>query len=92
MVEKLPIRIAVIDCALEQPGHGGKADMGMRTDIHRLADIELGRAELVDEDERPDHGPLLGREHSADLEVAEVVGDGVMVWSMVMRFPRVRWP
>src|SRR5690606_19019367 len=68
--------IAVVDGAFEQPCDGGEIDVRMRAHIHARADVELRRAELVDEDERADHGPGLGRQHAAHFELAEVVRDG----------------
>ena len=68
--------VAVGDRAFEQIGHGGEVDVRVGADIHRRADFEPRRAELVDEDERPDHRAGLRRKGTADGEGAEVVGDG----------------
>ena len=47
--------------------------MRMRPHVHAGANLQLGRAELVDEDERPDHRPAFARKGAADLELAEIV-------------------
>ena len=48
--------------------------MRMRADVQPAPGEELARPHLVEEDERPDHLPLLRREGAADLEAAHVVG------------------
>src|SRR5690606_16903089 len=68
-------RVAVVDGAFEQPGDRGEIDMRMRPHVHARADVELRRAELVDEDKGADHGPGLGGQHAAHFELAEVVRD-----------------
>jgi hypothetical protein len=40
--------------------------------IHPLAGLEVGRAHVVEEDERPDHPPLDEGQDAPDLEAAEV--------------------
>ena len=65
----------MLDRAFEQISDGGEVDVRVGPDVHALARRQARRAELVDEDERPDHRPGLGRERAADLEVAKVMGD-----------------
>src|SRR6202042_902178 len=56
-------------------GHGGKPDMRMRPHVHALAGDHLHRAEMVEENKRPDHLALAVRQRAAHLEaVAEVAG------------------
>jgi hypothetical protein len=63
------------DGPVEQIGDGGKADMRMRPHVHALAGDELHRAEMVEEDEGPDHLPLAMRQRAPHLEtVAEIAG------------------
>jgi len=66
----------VVDRPFEQPGDRGEVDVRMRAHGHALAAGEVGGAEFVDEDERADHGALPRGQGAADLELAEVVGDG----------------
>ena len=68
--------VAVQDLALEQVGHGGEADVRVRPHVEPLPGQELARPHLVEEDEGPDHLPLLRGQGAADLEAAEVVGAG----------------
>ena len=65
----------MLDRAVEQIGDGGEVDVRVRADVHALAGRQPRRAELVDEDERPDHRPLSRRQRAPHLELAEVVGD-----------------
>src|SRR5438445_12541786 len=67
--------VAVLDRTLEQIRHRRQIDVRMRPDVHPLAGREPRRPELVDEDERPHHRPLLARQRAMDLEPAEVVSD-----------------
>ena len=53
--------VAVADRAVEQIGDGGEVDVRMRADVHALARVEPGGAELVDEDEWADHRAGLRR-------------------------------
>ena len=62
------------DLAVEEVGHGGEPDMRMRAHVDALAEEELGRPHLVEEDERPDHLPLRRRQRAAHLEAAEIAG------------------
>src|SRR5213078_2035324 len=61
--------VAMFDGAFEQVSDGGEVDVRVRADVHALARGQTRRPELVDEDERPDHRPLLARKRSIDLEV-----------------------
>ena len=47
--------VAMEHLALEQVGDRGEADVRMRPHVDALADQELGRPHLVEEDEGPDH-------------------------------------
>src|SRR5262249_11670373 len=69
-----PQVVAVHDLAVEQVGDGGEPDMGMRTYVHPGTDEELGRAHLIEEDERADHLPARGGEGAGDRETAEIAG------------------
>ena len=61
--------------AVEQIGDGGEPDMRMRPHVHALAGHELHRAEMIEEDEGPDHLPLAMRQRAPHHEsVAEVAG------------------
>ena len=69
------LAVAVHDAAVEQIADGGKPDMRMRAHVHALAGHELHRAEMIEEDERPDHLPLAVRQRAPDLKpVAEIAG------------------
>jgi hypothetical protein len=46
----------------------------MRADINTLADHELGRPHLVEEDKRANHLPHPGRQGTANLEAAKIAG------------------
>ena len=60
------------DLAVEQEGDGGEADMGMRPHVDSLADMELGRPEMIEEDEGSDHASLGVRERAANGEMADI--------------------
>ena len=60
--------------ALEQVGDGGEADVRMRPHVDAVADQELGRPHLVEEDEGPDHLLLRRGQRAAHLEAAEIAG------------------
>ena len=67
--------VAVHDLAVEQVGDGGEPDMRMRPHVEAVAGAELGRAEMIEEHERPDHARLHRRQRAAHREaVAEVGG------------------
>ena len=67
--------VAMVDGAGEQIGDRRQVDVRVRAHVDAAADLQLRRAHLVEEDERPDHRPLLVRQRPVDLEPAEVVGD-----------------
>ena len=48
----------------------------MRPHVEPLPDEELARSHLVEENERADHLPFLGRQDAADLEAADIMGAG----------------
>ena len=58
----------------DQIGHRGEPDVRMRAHVDALAEQELRRAHLVEEDERADHLPLCRRQRPAHLETAEIAG------------------
>ena len=66
--------VAMHDLAFEQVGDGRQADVRMRPHIDgtRNPRLETNRAEVVEEDERPDHPPLGERQHASDFEAAKV--------------------
>ena len=67
--------VAMLDRAVEQISDRREIDVRMRAHVHALSGRKPRRAELVDEDEGPHHGPLAGRKRAVHLEIAEVVGD-----------------
>ena len=62
------------DFAPDQVGDRGQPDVRVRPYVDPLAEQELGRPHLVEEDERPNHLPLCRRQRPAHLETAEVAG------------------
>ena len=50
--------------------------MRMRPDVEAFAEMELGRAHLVEEDEGADHALADGGQRPADLKATEVMGAG----------------
>jgi hypothetical protein len=48
----------------------------MWPDSNTLADAELGRPHLVEENEGADHLPRPRRQHTANLETAKIAGAG----------------
>src|SRR3569623_2413536 len=70
-------RVTVHDLAVEQLAHGREPDMRMWPHVEALAAAEFGRAEMVEEDEGPDHARASGGKRPADGKaVAEVGGAG----------------
>ena len=65
----------MVDGAGEQISDRRQVDVRVRADVDAPAGRQPRRAHLVEEDERPDHGPLLVRERAVYLEPAKVVGD-----------------
>src|SRR3546814_5713099 len=59
--------VAMVDRALEQIGQRRQVDMRVRAHVHPLPGVEMRRAELIDEDERPDHRPR-SEEHTSELQ------------------------
>ena len=66
-------RIAMVDRAGEQIGHGRQVDVRVRAHVDAGADVEMRRPHLVEEDERADHLVRFGRERAVDLEPAQIV-------------------
>src|ERR1700728_1417707 len=64
--------VAVDDFAVEQIGHGGKADMRMRPNVNAVAGLEHSRTEVVEEDERSDHARACRRQRARLLKAAEI--------------------
>jgi hypothetical protein len=63
------------DRAVEQIGDGGEPDMRMRTHVHALAGDVLNGAEMIEEDERPDHLTLAMRQCAPHRKaVTEIAG------------------
>ncbi len=60
------------DLAVEQEGDGGEPDMRMRPHVDALAALELGRPEMVEEDERADHAPAAVGQGAAHGESAQI--------------------
>ncbi len=60
------------DLAVEQVSHRGKPDMRMRPHIDAVAGAEHSRPEMVEENKRPDHARLRGRQRAMHLEAAEI--------------------
>ena len=65
-----PQAVAMHDLASEKIGHRGETDMGMRAHIYALAEDELGRSHLIEEDEGSEpsacaatEGPCAPRTH-----------------------------
>src|ERR1700689_3128526 len=79
--------VAMHDLAVEQVGDGGEPDMRVRPHVDAVAGLEHRRAEMVEEDEWPDHARLPRRQRAMHLEAAEIDGarhdhllDGVARW------------
>ena len=60
------------DLALEQVGDSRQVDVWMGTHIDSLVCQELGRAHLIEKDERSNHLPFEGRQSASDLHLAKV--------------------
>jgi len=67
--------VAMVDRAFEQIGDGGEVDVRVRSDVDAFACRKPCGPHLVEEDERPDHRPLLVGERPVHLEPAEVMRD-----------------
>jgi hypothetical protein len=79
--------VAMHDLAVEQEGDGGKPDMRMRPHVDAVPGAELGRPEMVEDDERPDHARAPRRQRAMHLKAAEIdrarhdhLLDGVTRW------------
>jgi hypothetical protein len=67
--------IAVQDFAVEEIGHGGEADMGMRPHIEAGPGRQHSRAHLIEEHERADRAAFGRGENAANLEAtAQIAG------------------
>ena len=66
--------VAVHDLAVEQVGDGGKADVRMRPHVESAAGAEFGRAEMIEEHERPDHARLRRGQRAPHGEAVAQVG------------------
>src|SRR5205807_3623231 len=64
--------VAVHDLAVEQIAHRGEPDVRMRTHVEAVAGAELGRPEMIEEDERPDHASPRRGQRAPHREPAEV--------------------
>ena len=64
--------VAVQDLAFEQVSDRRQVDVRVGTDVDALVGQELGRAHLVEEDERPDHLALDRGQGAANLHLAKV--------------------
>src|ERR1043166_9931953 len=54
--------VAVHDLAVEQITHRGEPDVRVRAYVEARARAEPGRAEMIEEEKRPDHAPPRRRE------------------------------
>src|SRR5580698_9601645 len=64
--------VAMHNFAVEQVGDGGEPNMRVRPHVDAVAGLEHCRAEMVEEDERPDHARLPRRQRAMHLEAAEI--------------------
>jgi hypothetical protein len=62
----------MIERALEQPGHGGKAYVRVRADIYAFARRHDGGSEMIEEDEGPDIAAGVERQQAAHGKTAYV--------------------
>jgi hypothetical protein len=60
------------DLAVEQISDGGEPDMRMRSHIDAVAGAKQSRSEMIEEDERPDHAGLSGRQRAMHAKAAEI--------------------
>src|SRR5262249_3075841 len=63
---------AMHDLAVKQITDGGKPDMRMRPHIDAVAGFEYGRAEMIEEDEGPDHARTRRRQRPMHREPTEI--------------------
>src|SRR4051794_10756035 len=67
--------VTVDNLALEQIGDRREIDMRMRSNVDAVPDFKLYRPHLVEENERPDHLTLCGRQSAAHIEsITEIAG------------------
>jgi hypothetical protein len=66
--------VTVMEIAAIEIGDGAEPDVRMWPNVNALSGQQLGRAGLVEEDERSDHLPLRRRQGAPDLEAAKVSG------------------
>ena len=66
--------VAMHDLAREQIGDRGESDVRMRTHVDglRKPGREVLRADVIEEDEGPDHVPPRERQHAPDFESPEI--------------------
>src|SRR5690348_18419633 len=68
--------VAVDYFAVEQISDRREIDVRMWANIDTLANAELRRAHLVEENKRADHLPSTGRQCTANLEATKIAGAG----------------
>jgi hypothetical protein len=68
--------VAVNYFAIEQIRDRSEVDVRMWANINTLAETELDRAHLVEENKGADHLPRPGRQCTSNLEASEIVGAG----------------
>ena len=64
--------VAVDDFAVIEVGQGGQPDMRMRPHVEPVAALELGRAEMIEKDERPDRPPAAVRQRAAHRKAIQI--------------------
>ncbi len=60
------------DLALIEEGHGGEPDVRVRAHVDPVTGAELGRPEMVEEDERTDHPPVDVRQRATNREMPKI--------------------
>ena len=65
-----------MDAPLHKIGHRRQPDMRVRAHVDALAGQEFDRAELIEEDEWPDHLTPGRRQRAAHFEPAQIAGAG----------------
>ena len=64
--------VAMHDLAIEQICHRRQADMRMRPHVDAVANAKDRRAEMIEENERPDHARARRWQSAPDLQAAEI--------------------
>src|ERR1700681_923343 len=64
--------VAMHDFAVEQVGDGGEPNMRVRPHVDAVAGFENRRAEMIEEDERPDHARAPRGQRAMHWEPAEI--------------------